>query len=281
MAMTAGASRDHGEGQEQRQPARRASPGDTRLVNAAPDTAGGDARGRHWESVYSATAPTGVSWYQPEPAVSLTMIDALGIPRDAAIIDVGGGASTLADTLIERGFTDLSVLDLSATALDHARRRLAGDAHRVHWLHDDVLTWTPPRAYDLWHDRAVFHFLVDPSDRDRYLDTLDAAVSRDGQVIIATFAADGPRQCSGLPVARYDADALATAVGPTFTTVEARREDHRTPWGAVQPFTWVAFQRFSDHSSTVTPRPVGAQAARRHRAAPPLGSAIADGRGGR
>jgi SAM-dependent methyltransferase len=192
----------------------------------------------HWDATYGRTAPTQLSWHQAIPALSLELIRALELPGDAAIIDVGGGASTLVDHLLADGFRDVSVLDVSAVALETTRRRL-GDAGQYHvWL-ADVLTWRPERAYDLWHDRAVFHFLINPADRQAYLDVLGSALRPGGYAIIATFALDGPQRCSGLPVARYDADELDALLEGSFEVVESRREQHTTPAGVMQPFTWV------------------------------------------
>ena len=197
------------------------------------------ARSRHWDAVYGRLGPAGVSWYQPVPAMSLELVADLGIPPDTAVVDVGGGASDLAGSLLGRGFSDVSVLDVSPAALDVARGRI-GPRPGVHWIEHDLLTWAPPRRYGLWHDRAVFHFLVDARDRDRYLRVLSAAVAPGGHVIVATFAADGPEQCSGLPVARYDPGALAELLAGMVEVVATRREEHVTPGGRIQPFTWVA-----------------------------------------
>jgi len=172
--------------------------------------------------------------------VSLELIEALGISRDAVVIDVGGGTSVLAEHLVERGFVDVSVLDVSAAALAEARRRLVGDAAPVSWLHEDLLVWRPERQFDLWHDRAVFHFLVASDDRDKYLQTLRSAIRDEGFVVLATFAPDGPGFCSGLPVARYSVAELVHLLGAGFELLETRREEHITPRGMMQPFTWVA-----------------------------------------
>ena len=180
-----------------------------------------------------------MSWYQAVPEASLELVDALDISRDAAVIDVGGGASFLVDELLARGFCDLTVLDLSVSALDATRRRLPTDAP-VRCVHADLLRWEPDRRYDLWHDRAVFHFLVAQSDRDRYVATLTHAIVPGGNVIVGTFAEDGPEMCSGLPVDRYSATELSTALGDALDVVATRRERHVTPRGAAQPFTWVA-----------------------------------------
>jgi trans-aconitate methyltransferase len=196
------------------------------------------ARASHWDSIYTGTGDTGLSWYQAHPSVSLELIDALGIPSTAAIIDVGGGTSLLVDNLLARGYTDVSVLDVSRAALDLARQRPAAAA-TSHWLNHDVLTWQPSRQYQLWHDRAVFHFLVDAADQDRYLRTLREALEPDGAVILASFARDGPDHCSGLPVARRDTADLEDML-EGFTVVQTRREEHVTPRGVRQPFSWVA-----------------------------------------
>jgi 2-polyprenyl-3-methyl-5-hydroxy-6-metoxy-1,4-benzoquinol methylase len=198
---------------------------------------------RHWDAVYDARGADRVSWYQPEPAMSLSLIDAIGLTREASVVDVGGGASVLAARLLERGFADVTVLDVSARALELAHAALGANAERVSWLERNVLAWSADRRYDLWHDRAVFHFLVDRAQRARYADVLEAALRPGGRAIVATFAADGPPTCSGLPVARYDADGLASALGRGLRTIATRREEHRTPAGTVQPFTWVALER--------------------------------------
>ena len=196
------------------------------------------ASSAHWESIYASRDPTLLSWYQSRPVVSLELIRLLDIPRDAAVIDVGGGASSLVDELSAAGYTDLTVLDIAATALQAARSR-AGEA-AASWLCADLLTWSPDRSYDLWHDRAVLHFLVDAADRRRYVATLRAALYDGGNAIIATFAPGAPDHCSGLPVQRYDAGALQELLGSDFELVDTRDEVHHTPAGVAQPFTWVA-----------------------------------------
>jgi SAM-dependent methyltransferase len=201
--------------------------------------------------VYRTSGVRDVSWYQPEPEVSLELIDELGVGRNDAILDVGGGGSSLAARLLARGFSDITVLDVSSRALQLAREDLGAEAARVHWIARDLLRWSPQRRYDLWHerrydlwhDRAVLHFLVEGAERERYLETLRSATRGGAKVVIGTFAADGPARCSGLPVARYDVDGLASAVGDAFVTRTTRRQEHRTPGGSVQPFTWVAFER--------------------------------------
>lgn len=193
----------------------------------------------HWDDVYERLTPEGVSWFEPQARLSTDLVDGLHLPPDTPILDVGGGASTFVDGLLERGFTDVSVLDVSAAALSAARERL-GRTGSVHWIHGDLLRWRPERRYGLWHDRAVFHFLTDPRDRQAYLELLMGTVDGNGFVILGTFAADGPERCSGLPVARYSPEELAAYLAPGFVVDETRREEHSTPSGKVQPFTWVA-----------------------------------------
>ncbi len=200
-------------------------------------------RQAHWQSVYTSKADDSVSWFEAEPAVSLALIDLVGTPPDAAVIDVGGGASRLVDRLLERGFGDVTVLDLSAAALDVARARLGAGAARVQWIVGDVTTWEPARRYALWHDRAALHFLTDPADRAAYFARLRRALLPDGHAIIATFAPDGPARCSGLPVQRYDADSLGAALGPEFELLDSRRHTHVTPAGVEQRFHFGAFRR--------------------------------------
>ena len=201
------------------------------------------ARQRHWDGVYNTKTSTGVSWYQDSPRLSLAMIEAAGLRPDAPLVDVGGGASTLVDGLLGRGFTDVTVLDVAESALVATRRRLGPLAERVSWVAADVTRWRSPRPFDLWHDRALFHFLTGQEDRDGYRRALEHALARDGQVVMATFAPDGPERCSGLPVVRYGPEALAAALGAEFSLVESRHEDHATPAGVIQKFVYCRFRR--------------------------------------
>lgn len=192
----------------------------------------------HWNAVYGTKSAHEVSWFQADPATPLRLL-AAHAPVPASVVDVGTGASLLADRLMDGGWRDVTVLDVSEEALAVVRGRLGG---RVTAVVADVLRWSPERTFDAWHDRAVFHFLVDPADRDRYVAVAQAAVARDGVLVVGTFAADGPEQCSGLPTARYDAEELA-ALFRGFVLEHAEREEHVTPWGATQPFTWVVLRR--------------------------------------
>ena len=197
----------------------------------------------HWDEVYRTKAVDSVSWYQPTPEPSLRALDELQLPAGTSLIDVGGGASSLADRLIERGWSDLTVLDIAAPALDVAKARLGDEAIRVAWVVADVTEWRPGRHYDVWHDRAVFHFLTEPEQRFAYRRALEAGTAPGSVMIIATFAPDGPERCSGLPVQRYDATALAAEFSPAFTLERDLREEHTTPGGGRQSFQWCVFRR--------------------------------------
>jgi hypothetical protein len=197
----------------------------------------------HWEGVYSTKGEKEVSWFQDNPAISLALIKQADATRDSAIIDIGGGASRLVDALLNDGYRDISVLDLSAAALEMAKGRIGPASAQVEWIVADVTTWRPARTYELWHDRAAFHFLTEPDDRRAYLNCLRSAVAVGGQVIIGTFALDGPEKCSGLPVQRYDSTTLADELGTSFELVDTRRETHRTPWNSNQAFQFSCFRR--------------------------------------
>lgn len=197
----------------------------------------------HWEHVYSSKATDAVSWYQPRAEVSLRLIEAAGLRRGAAIIDVGGGASTLVDDLLAQARYDITVLDLSAAALEAARSRLGASAASVTWRVADVTQAAlPDHAYDLWHDRAVFHFLTSPEDRQAYVATVRRALKAGGHLVIATFAEDGPRQCSSLPVMRYSVAELQEQLGQGFSLLSGEREQHATPFGSTQAFTYCHFR---------------------------------------
>jgi trans-aconitate methyltransferase len=176
------------------------------------------------------------------PAVSLELIDRAGLGPRARVVDIGAGASRLVDCLLERGYRDITVLDLSAAALAQSRARV-GDADGVTWVVADVLTWQPAGPYDLWHDRAAFHFLTEADDRRAYVATLRKALRPGGHAVIGTFAPDGPERCSGLPVMRHDADSLQRELGSGFAVVDALRHEHRTPAGNPQMFQFALFRR--------------------------------------
>jgi 2-polyprenyl-3-methyl-5-hydroxy-6-metoxy-1,4-benzoquinol methylase len=200
-------------------------------------------RKSHWENVYTGKSETEVSWFQENPAPSLELIASLGLPAGASIIDIGGGASRLVDVLVERDFGEVTVLDVSAAALEAARKRLGDQGGRVTWVAADITSWEPAQAYDVWHDRAAFHFLTEPADQSAYVACLKKAVRPGGYVIIGTFALDGPEKCSGLAVVRHDAASLSAALGGGFELIDTRRHDHITPWGALQRFQFSTFRR--------------------------------------
>jgi SAM-dependent methyltransferase len=199
--------------------------------------------GDHWEGVWATRSTTEVSWYERDPTTSLRLIGALGPGVSAPIVDVGAGASSLVDCLLAEGFRDLTVVDVSARVLDEVRARLGQRAAAVTFVVHDVLTWEPDRRFDVWHDRAVFHFLVDITDQDRYVRLAAQAVRRGGAVVVAGFAEDGPPSCSGLPVCRHSASDLAATFKPFFTLMSHERGEHVTPAGIVQPFTWATLRR--------------------------------------
>jgi hypothetical protein len=197
----------------------------------------------HWDDVYSAKRAEEVSWHQAEPALSLKLIRRTGIARDAALVDVGGGASTLVDHLIRDGFSDVTVLDIAAPALEHSRARLGADAERATWIAADVTAWRPGKRFRLWHDRAVLHFLTEPDHQAAYARTLHAALEGDGWAIIAGFAPGGPAKCSGLPIVQHDGESLQRLLGDELDLMETHNETHLTPWGAEQAFRYHLFRR--------------------------------------
>ena len=193
----------------------------------------------HWEKVYTTKAPEAVSWYRPHLERSLELIERASPARSTSIIDVGGGESTLVDDLLVRGYMNITVLDVSQTAIDMTRRRLGSSAEQVRWIVADV-TEIELRvgAYDLWHDRAVFHFLTAPERRIAYVQQVLRAVKPGGHVIVSTFGPEGPTKCSGLEVVRYDADSLHSEFGAHFNLVESSKEQHDTPSGTAQQFLY-------------------------------------------
>lgn len=198
-------------------------------------------RQAHWEGVYKTKGEHNVSWFEESPAISLDLIRATGVDAGASIIDIGGGASRLVDALLDRGYEAITVLDLSEQALATAKARIGPRGGKVQWVVADVTTWQPSQSYDVWHDRAAFHFLTEPKDRLAYAGRVQRAVRSGGHVIIGTFALDGPERCSGLPVVRHDAASIGEVLSSSFELVETRRHDHQTPAGAIQ---WFQFSRF-------------------------------------
>ncbi len=199
---------------------------------------------QHWEDVYTTKSTRSVSWFQEHASLSLQLITSTAPQKGAAIIDIGGGASTLVDDLINAGYSDLSVLDISEAALVVAEQRLGDRSRFVKWIEGDITRLTlPARHYDIWHDRAVFHFLTDAKDRQRYVAQLAHALKPDGQLIISTFAESGPQQCSSLPVVRYSPEGLQKELGSAFVLQEHAYETHITPFETQQEFVYCRFKR--------------------------------------
>ena len=196
----------------------------------------------HWDSRYESIGAEAVGWFESRPAVSMELLSTLGVSRSDSVIDVGGGASRLVDHLLAAGHQDVTVLDVSHVAIDSARRRV-GEAAPVTWLVEDILSWTPPRAWDAWHDRMLLHFLVSDEQRAAYLDALRRALKPRGAVVICTFAENGPEGCSALPVRRHSLADLSSFLGPDVEIVETRHVIHTTPGGVEQPHNWIAGRR--------------------------------------
>lgn len=201
------------------------------------------SRPEHWNSAHTNRSPEEMSWFQDAPELSLELLSMAGLNAASRVLDVGGGISRLADALLERGVKDVAVLDISEVALEHTRRRMGPDADRIEWIVGDVLDAPLPGERDLWHDRAVFHFLGDAEDRKRYVARLTETLPAGGHAVIATFAENGPEYCSGLPVTRYTASKIRAELGNAFDLVDERREDHTTPDGREQRFRYFLFRK--------------------------------------
>lgn len=200
-------------------------------------------RAEHWNTVYTTKDETAVSWFESDPAVSLALLESAGLTAATCVLDVGGGDSRLVDALAARGLDCLTILDVSGAALERARARIGALSGVPQWIEADVTGDWSCRPVDVWHDRAVFHFLTEPEDRRRYLMQLQSTLKPGGAAVIATFALDGPEKCSGLPVRRYSSELLAAELGNAFTLVESRQHQHTTPWGSVQSFQYSRFAR--------------------------------------
>jgi SAM-dependent methyltransferase len=196
----------------------------------------------YWDQMYTERNASDVSWFQAEPLTSLNLVTQRS-SNQSSVVDIGAGTSSLVDELLHRGYRDVTVLDAAESALGQVQRRLGGLAEVVSFIAADVTSWAPPRRYDIWHDRAVFHFMTAEESRSRYLAVMDAALESNGYVVLATFSEDGPETCSGLPVRRYSTEELVSTVGPRFELRSSQREIHTTPWGVPQPFTWVVLQK--------------------------------------
>jgi hypothetical protein len=206
------------------------------------DSSQTDGIGDHWDDAYVRKGETGVSWFEETPTVSLDLIAGLSGLKDS-LIDVGGGASRLAAHALSLGFGHVAVLDLSAEAIARAKTASGSDADRIEWIVSNVTAWQPQRRYDVWHDRAAFHFLTEEVDRTAYVARLDAALSEGGHAIMATFALGGPERCSGLPVRRYSHETLADTLGPGFRLLKGVLHEHRTPWVSTQAFKFSVLAR--------------------------------------
>lgn len=197
----------------------------------------------HWQDVYSQREPEQVSWYEPAPATSLEWIEKAGLPADAAILDAGGGTSALAGALVRGGYRDVTVADISAAAIKRAKAALGETAERITWIVADLRSHVFDRRYDLWHDRAVFHFMAGEEDRDGYLGVMRAAIKPAGHLILATFGPEGPTECSGLPTSRYGAEELADLLGDGFRLLDSQLVEHRTPSGSTQQLLFAHLRR--------------------------------------
>lgn len=199
----------------------------------------------HWQNVYQTKSLTDVSWYQQVPLQSLEFIEKFNLPKDAAIIDIGGGDSLLADNLLLLGYTNITVLDISAAAVEKAKQRLGANAARIKWIVSDILDFQPAEKYDCWHDRATFHFLTEQNDIERYVNIANAAVNTDGKIVVATFSTEGPLQCSGLPVKQYSETALSKTLQHWFKKIKCITADHITPFNTIQHFIFCSFQKLN------------------------------------
>lgn len=200
-------------------------------------------RKEHWDTVYSQKAEAELSWHQDAPSISFELMQKAGLTAASSVIDIGGGTSRLVDGLLALGVSDITVLDLSEKALTAAQRRLGMQSSKVNWIAADVTSWHAAREYDFWHDRAVFHFLTDPVERDAYISLLSNSIPPYGHAIIAAFALDGPQKCSGLAVARYSPESLSETLGEGFSLLAHRAYLHHTPWGSEQSFQYSLFRK--------------------------------------
>lgn len=198
---------------------------------------------QHWNEVYEQKQITEVSWYEPMPETSLSFITECKLEKDAAIIDVGGGDSFLAEFLVAQGFSDITVLDISEKAIERAKERLGEKAEEIKWIVADASEFTPEKKYDLWHDRAAFHFLTEEGQVQNYLKNVSEAVKPGGYVIIGCFSEEGPKTCSGLEIKQYSIDKLQQLFAGSFSTMSCKNVEHHTPSGATQDFTFCSFRK--------------------------------------
>lgn len=198
---------------------------------------------KHWDTIYTEKSFDEVSWYQKEPFTSLALINKYGKGTHVKLIDIGAGDSYLATSLLKHGFIDITVVDISEAAINRAKNRMAADADKISWITADITEFENPKKFDLWHDRATFHFLTSDVEIAQYRDLLSNSVNPEGIVIIGTFSEKGPTKCSGITIKRYAAEALAAVFAPGFDLIEAFSEDHTTPFGTVQNFVFVVLRK--------------------------------------
>jgi 2-polyprenyl-3-methyl-5-hydroxy-6-metoxy-1,4-benzoquinol methylase len=197
----------------------------------------------HWEKIYSTKEIDGVSWYQETPTTSLNIIDSLKLNLNTSIIDIGAGKSFLADNLLDLGYNDITILDISRNALNEVTRRVGKKNHKIKCIESNVIDLSSGQKYDVWHDRAVFHFITDNKEREKYLDLLNSSLNKDGCLIIGTFSEDGPLKCSGLEVQRYSVKNLRELLKPNFKFIDGFKEIHDTPFNTSQSFTFCTFKK--------------------------------------
>ncbi len=199
-----------------------------------------NSKQQHWENIYQNKQPNEVSWTQEVPQISLDLIHSLGLPKSASIIDAGGGESRLVDFLLEEGFENITVLDISANAIERAKKRLGEKAAKVTWIVSDILEFQPDQTYDCWHDRAAFHFLTAPEDIRKYVELVNRSVNK--YLVIGTFSTDGPLKCSGLEITQYSENSLSN-IFQSFTQLGCQTENHTTPFNTQQNFIFCSFEK--------------------------------------
>jgi 2-polyprenyl-3-methyl-5-hydroxy-6-metoxy-1,4-benzoquinol methylase len=200
-------------------------------------------RRTHWENIYETKSPTEVSWFQQYPKTSMEFIDLFSLNKDSAIIDIGGGDSHFADALLDAGFRNVTVLDISAKAIEKAQERLGEKARSVNWIVSDVVDFVPGKKYDFWHDRAAFHFLVQEAQADKYVEIANKGISENGVLILGTFSEDGPKKCSGLEIRQYSEVSMSAKFEKYFDRIKCKTEDHRTPFDTIQNFLFCSFKK--------------------------------------
>ncbi len=197
----------------------------------------------HWENVFATKAENEVSWFQPYPKTSMEFLELFQLPLNANIIDIGGGDSHLVDALLEKGYQNIWILDIAATALGKAKQRLGDRAKQIHWLVTDVTEFVPPVQFDFWHDRAAFHFLTDEESINKYVSIAESGIKKNGYLILGTFSDEGPQKCSGLEIKQYNEASMSARFKPAFNRIKCIREEHTTPFNTVQNFLFCSFQR--------------------------------------